>query len=80
MEFTADKVREFYEHGSGWWWLADGELTITDTQDPPSPDAMYLMPWDAAWFAQWASDWAAAAEQLTTILWLSVEKMQEVAS
>lgn len=77
MEFTADKVREFYEAGSGFWWLTPDGLVRTANQSPPTPDSMYLMPWDAAWFAQWTSDWAAAAEQLTTILWLSVERMQE---
>lgn len=69
MTITAADVATFYDAGADhWWWLTpDGELIVSDqpwAEHAPVAGAIYLMPWDAAWFAQWAGDWQAAANQL----------------
>ncbi|AWN04233.1 hypothetical protein FDJ57_gp32 [Gordonia phage Sour] len=71
MMVTASNVADFYAAGEGAFWWNDpaaDEYLITGTFDPPRDGAVYLMPWDGAWFAQWDRDWEAAAEQLNSII------------
>ncbi|UVF60304.1 hypothetical protein SEA_MURP_30 [Gordonia phage Murp] len=64
-------VADFYAAGEGsFWWhdSATDAYLITDTLEPPAADAVYLMPWDDAWFVQWEEDWTAAADQLNSVI------------
>lgn len=69
ITISADDIAEFHSAASDaqWWWHPDHGLTaVTDTPLPFG--AVYLMPWDEAWFAQWDGDWQAAADQLNEII------------
>ena len=79
MTITADDVATFHDAGADhWWWLTpDGGLIIADrtwTEHTPVTGAIYLMPWDPAWFAQWGTDWQSAADQLNEILELALKE------
>ncbi|QDF17125.1 hypothetical protein JZX82_gp30 [Gordonia phage William] len=64
-------LAHFYAAGEGtYWWhdAATDAYLITDTFEPPTDDALYLMPWDGPWFAQWDENWTAAAAQLNSVI------------
>ncbi len=65
---TVADVEALHNAGAGYslWW--DGSDVIVTDDSPTADDAMYLMPWDAAWLNQWDGDWTRAVDQLNTIL------------
>lgn len=79
LTITAADVGTFYDAGPDhWWWAAPGGgLLISDLpwgEHIPVEGAVYLMPWDAAWFSQWAFDWEAAAAALNVVLSLNLSE------
>lgn len=68
---TVDNVVDFHAAGPGHYWWHDpatDTYLVADALAPPVDGAVYLMPWDGAWFAQWAGDWQRAATQLNEII------------
>lgn len=65
---TADEIAAFRKAGRGselWWHAEYGAVPV---REPLPVGAVYLMPWDQAWFDQWGGDWSAAADQINGLL------------
>lgn len=56
--------------GSCLWWDTEIKLCMASWayNEPPTPDCLYLMSWNAAWLEQWVGDWQAAVEYLFGVL------------